>query len=273
MIPTLSADGIRQFAGVDAGDRLAELNVFAEIDSTNSFLMQASGPAPGQLSVAVTANQTAGRGRHGKTWQSPPGSGVCLSVAYTFASKPGNLPALTLALGLGVLDALQELGAEGIELKWPNDLVALDGKLGGILTEVQQQSASTVTVVAGVGVNVDVRSPLDLSTAGDWSQQVTDLRKICAQTPAHDKVAGVMVKTLYAALIEYEAAGFAPLAARWSDYDWLRGREVVIDTARDEVSGMAAGISDDGALLIDTGAQELQRVTSGSILSAGGRGT
>lgn len=273
MIPTLSADIIRQFAGVDARDRLAGLEVFAEIDSTNSYLMQAGSPAPRQLSVAVTANQTAGRGRHGKIWQSPPGSGVCLSIAYTFASKPGNLPALTLALGLGALDALHELGAKGIELKWPNDLVALDGKLGGILTEVKPPSASSVTVVAGVGVNVDVRSPLDLSTEGDWAQQVTDLARLCAQTPAHDNVAGVLVKTLLASLTEYEKAGFMPLAARWSDYDWLRGRKVDLDTACGQVSGIAAGIAEDGALLIDTGTAGLQRVISGSILSAGGRGT
>ena len=75
---------------------------------------------------------------------------MCLSVAYTFAAQPDNLPALTLGLGLGAVDALEELGATGIEIKWPNDLVARDAKLGGILTEVQQNSAGAVTIVAGM---------------------------------------------------------------------------------------------------------------------------
>ena len=113
---SLDAEVIRQLAKDPVRERLAHIKVFSEIDSTNSYLMQMPAPEPGRLSVAVTNNQTAGRGRHGKTWQSPPGSGLCFSAAYTFALQPENLPALTLALGLGAIDALESLGASGIEL-------------------------------------------------------------------------------------------------------------------------------------------------------------
>src|SRR5210317_2169135 len=133
----LDADAIRRFANDPLRERLAAFDVFPEIGSTNTYLMQAAGPAPGMISIAATSNQTAGRGRQGKIWQSPPGSGIAISVAYTFAAQPANLPALTLMLGLGVVDALEELGATSVMIKWPNDLVALDGKLGGILAEAQ----------------------------------------------------------------------------------------------------------------------------------------
>ena len=174
---------ICQFARESTNDRLLHIETFAEIESTNSYLMQLPGPEPGSCRIAVTNNQTAGRGRHGKTWQSPPGSGLCLSAAYTFAARPDNLPALTLALGLGAIDALEELGARDVELKWPNDLVALDGKLGGILTEVQQRSPGAVTVVTGIGVNVDLDTELDFSIESDWARQVVDLKKVCDELP------------------------------------------------------------------------------------------
>ena len=77
----LDADAIRQSLGELVSSRLAGLEAFPEIGSTNSYLMQQAAPAPGQVHVVVTDNQTQGRGRHGRTWQSPPGSGLCLSLA------------------------------------------------------------------------------------------------------------------------------------------------------------------------------------------------
>ncbi len=268
---SLDAEVIRQLANDRVRERLAHIEAFAEIDSTNSYLMKMPAPEPGRLSVAVTNNQTAGRGRLGKTWQSPPGSGLCLSASYTFAEQPENLPALTLALGLGVIDALGELGATGVELKWPNDLVALDGKLGGILTEVQQQSAGTATVVTGIGVNVDLQGAAEIDMANGWTQQVVDLERICDVQPGHEQIAAQFMTHLLQAFLDFEVSGFASMAKRWSRYDWLLGRDITIDTSDKQFSGVGAGIADDGALLVDTPESGMRRVTSGSIVKAGPR--
>lgn len=269
---SLDAEAIRQFTKEPVRERLAHIKVFSEIDSTNSYLMQMPAPEPGMLSVAITSNQTAGRGRHGKTWQSPPGSGLCLSAAYTFLLQPENLPALTLALGLGAIDALEKLGANGIELKWPNDLVALDGKLGGILTEVQQQLAGTATVVTGIGVNVDLTSTDNFETDSGWAQGAVDLKSICPVTPSHEEIAGHLMTHLLQAFVDFETSGFAAMLDRWSDYDWLLGREITVATADQRVSGVGAGIAIDGALLVDTPEAGVRRVTSGSIVKVGSRG-
>lgn len=268
---SLDAEVIRKLANDPVRERLAHIKAFAEIDSTNSYLMQMPAPEPGQLSVAVTKNQTAGRGRLGKTWQSPPGSGLCLSASYTFAKQPENLSALTLALGLGVIDALGELGARGVELKWPNDLVALDGKLGGILTEVQQQSAGTVTVVAGIGINVDLKNSAEIDMVNGWAQQVVDLESICDVQVSHEQIAAQFMTHLLQAFLDFEASGFASMVERWSRYDWLLGREITIDTSDKQFSGVGAGVADDGALLVDTPESGMRRVTSGSIVKAGPR--
>ena len=271
MISNLDAEVIRQFMSGPDRDRLVHIKVFSEIDSTNSYLMQMPGPELGKLNIAVTSNQTAGRGRHGKTWQSPPGSGLCLSAAYTFQRQPKNLPALTLALGLGAINALKEFGASGVELKWPNDLVALDGKLAGILTEVRQQSADAVTVVTGIGVNVDLTGQPDFRIETDWAQQVVDLKSICDVPPSHGELAGQFTTHLMHAFIDFEASGFAATADRWSRYDWLLGRDITIETANKQFSGVGAGVDEDGALLVDTPESGIRRVTSGTIVRAGAR--
>ena len=267
----IDADTIRLFAGESTVERFAGLHVFAEIDSTNSFLMQQPGPHPGELSLAVTTNQTAGRGRHGKTWHSPPGSGLCLSAAYTFASEPQNLPALTLALGLGVVDALEELGIDGVQLKWPNDLVALDGKLGGILTERQQRTAGSVTVVTGIGLNLDLTDVDDFGAEAGWARRIVDLKSLCEQVPQRERIAGVLATRLLQTFVEYESNSFARFIEPWSRRDWLFGREITVDTANGPIAGVGAGVAADGALLVSTPGSGVRRVTSGSIVVAGDR--
>ena len=268
---SLDVELIRRAADKLPEDGLVHIEAFAEIDSTNSYLMRMPGPEPRESHIAVTNNQTAGRGRHGKTWQSPPGSGLCLSAAYTFADRPDNLSALTLALGLGAIDALEELGARGVELKWPNDLVALDGKLGGILTEVQPHSPGAVSVVAGIGINVDLNTEHDFGIETAWARRVVNLKNVCEAMPTHEEVAGKITKHLLKTFIAFETSGFAAVAARWSRYDWLLGREITIDTSEDQFSGIGAGVAEDGALLVDTAPAGIRRVTSGTIVTAGSR--
>ena len=131
----LDIDRIHAAIGDATHEVLASLEVFDAIESTNSHLMQSPPPAAGFLHVVVTDNQTAGRGRHGRSWLTPPGSGLALSVAYTFARSPDHLPALTLATGVGAIRVLEALEIAGVQLKWPNDLIVNDGKLGGILIQ------------------------------------------------------------------------------------------------------------------------------------------
>jgi BirA family biotin operon repressor/biotin-[acetyl-CoA-carboxylase] ligase len=267
----LDVDAIRHYAKESTVERVANIKAFDEIDSTNSYLMRLPGPAPGTMNIAVTCNQTAGRGRRGKTWQSPPGSGLCISAAYTFVSQPDNLPALTLALGLGVVDALEEVGATKVELKWPNDLVALDGKLGGILTEVQNQSGTAVTIVAGLGININLPGKLDFGLESDWARRITDLKSICDRLPSHEEVAGKVTTQMLRAFADYEAYGFSAVAERWSRYDWLLGREIAVDTGQTQFSGRGAGVANDGALLVDTPESGIRRITSGTIVIVGSR--
>jgi BirA family biotin operon repressor/biotin-[acetyl-CoA-carboxylase] ligase len=264
----LDADGIR--AGLDGVTRarLELLETFDEIDSTNSYLMQQVQPRPGSARVAATLNQTAGRGRYGKKWLSPPGSGLCLSIAYTFVREPENLPALTLAIGLGVIKALQVCGVDGVMLKWPNDLVLNGGKLGGILTEAHASGTKTISIVTGIGVNIDVGAGFERQLEPNLALPVADLSACGTELPTHDRMTAHLINATNSTFAEYEACGFAPFLRRWLAYDWLQGQNVTVDIQQRYLSGVVAGIDEEGALLIDSDTEERLRVTSGSVVAA-----
>jgi BirA family transcriptional regulator, biotin operon repressor / biotin---[acetyl-CoA-carboxylase] ligase len=248
--------------------KLDALEAFSSIASTNTYLLAKPAPAPGRFRVALADHQTSGRGRHYRRWLSPRGGGLYLSMSYTFGRMPQHLPALTLALGVGVVDALRTLKIEGVNLKWPNDIVALDGKLGGILTEVQSGVGTGVTVVAGIGLNTQLNDSGDTGAESDWAHRAVDLRSIVANAPGRDVLAGTLVEQLFATFVRYEALGFADFVAAWRTLDWLRGREVTVELPDRQVTGTAAGVDVDGALLIEN-AHGRTRVITGSIVMAG----
>ncbi len=257
----LDEAAIRRLLDDRVAARLSGFETFAEIESTNSYLMNAAAPPAGRFSIALTDNQTMGRGRHGRVWVSPPGSGLCLSIAHTYRAHPPDLPALTLATGLGVIEALARLGCAGIRLKWPNDLIAGDGKLGGILTETQTPSPGAITVVTGVGINVELGAPMD-----GGALRPVDLSICDGPVPPRDELAAGLINTLCAVISDYGTTGFAAYAQRWAAHDWLLGKRVTVVAPRAKTTGTAAGVDVDGALLVDTGAADPARITSGTVL-------
>ena len=156
-----------------------------------------------------------------------------------------------------------------MQLKWPNDLIAMDGKLGGILTEAQARLSGAVTVVTGIGLNVDLPERLDFGLETDWARRIVDLRTHVGEVPSREALAACLIRGLRQTFVTYEARGFAAFADRWADYDWLRGRELTIDTPQHQVTGIGAGVAADGALLVETDSVGLQRITSGSVVMAG----
>ncbi len=118
---SLDATLIRRLLSERTSAQLDDLECFASIASTNTYLLEQAPPKAEQFRVAIADHQTAGRGRHHRRWVSPAGTGLCMSLAYTFDEQPEQLSSLTLAIGIGVVDALRQLQIEGVSLKWPND--------------------------------------------------------------------------------------------------------------------------------------------------------
>lgn len=268
MISELNAEIIREPISGLPREQLDFLEVFEEIESTNSYLLDQAAPPPGRFRVALAKHQTAGRGRMGRQWRSPGSSGLCLSMSYTFTERPPLLSCLTLAIGVGIVRVLEKLGVSGIGLKWPNDLIARDGKLGGILTEVRPTSGDEVTIVTGVGINYDFRGNPDAAGIVTQLGHVSDLASNAANLPSRSAVSTALIEGLFNTLAEFEADGFDSFAEAWEKYDWLRGQTISVDQVDCVVTGICQGIGSDGALILQT-ASGRQRVTSGSVVFHG----
>jgi len=248
-------------------DRIEHFAAFDEIDSTNSYLSRRAPPAAGRFAVALAGHQTAGRGRRQREWLSEPGGSLCLSIAYTFEDPPERLSSLTLALGVAVTDALAALGIDGALIKWPNDVMARDAKLGGILAEAQHRGREDMGVVAGVGLNLRFPDTLRETAAG-WAQRAIDLVSVTGSPPEDRQLAIAMIEAFVAAITAFDAGGFEPILERWRERDWLCGRRVTVDGEDRAVDGIAAGVDADGALLIDH-AGHVERVLAGTVIAIG----
>ena len=248
------------------------VEVLPSIDSTNTELMRRARAGQTEPTLLVAEQQTAGRGRLGRVWQSDVGASFMLSLGLPMA--PRDWSGLSLAVGVSVAESLQptlpplEPGQPPrIGLKWPNDLwLSGDRKLGGILVEtasfVAPQAAhpapahgtATRYVVVGIGINVLPRSGEGMSMPPGSLQDVE---------PGLDAPAALLriVPPLVAMLQGFEACGFAPVQPRFAARDVLQGRPV---TLSDGQTGTAHGVGEDGALLVHT-AQGMQAVTSAEI--------
>lgn len=268
----LDVQTIREPISAEPRAKLDSLEVFDEIESTNCYLLEQAAPPPGRFRVALAEHQTAGRGRMDRHWYSPPSSGLCMSLSYTFARTPASLSCVTLAVGVGVAEALQRIGVRGVGLKWPNDIVVRDGKLGGILTETRsgqgkgkgRDKDSGCTVVVGVGINVDLESNPDAKAIRTRIGHVSDLKSCTTSLPSRSVMSALLIEALFNTLAEFEANGFGRFFDAWIRYDWLRGQRVSIEQTKRTISGVCEGIDHDGALMLRTDAGR-QRVLAGSV--------
>ena len=236
--------------------RLASLEVIDSIDSTNSELLRRATAARG-IDALFAERQTGGRGRHGRAWASPHGSNLYLSLARVFDGDLARLGGLSLAVGIAATEALHALGADAVRVKWPNDLVVDDDaglrKLGGVLIEGGLQDRQPRAVI-GLGLNV--RMPQDASDAID--QPWTDLHALLgASLPARNVVAAAVLAALVDAIERFDAEGLAPFLPRFAALDALRDAEISARIGDATHAGIAAGIDDDGALRLRTGAGDV----------------
>lgn len=246
------------------------ISVAGITDSTSARLAAAPSPPPGTWRALLAEYQTGGRGRRGRRWLSPYGSGLCLSVSWSFPAAPRDLPALSLAAGLAVLRALAAAGAVGLALKWPNDVVLAGGKLGGVLVDVDGEARGPLRVIVGVGLNLAVPGGLAAEVTAEGGLPPTGLDATLPGAPARRNELAARVCGALAALLEaFARDGFGPLADEWRRHDALFGQEVTVRQGDGAVSGIARGIAPDGALLVER-EDALAVVVAGDVTLRGG---
>lgn len=260
---------IRAQLAPDVRARLRHGEVAWSLASTNSALLApAAHAAPGELPVGqfdflAAEYQSAGRGRNARQWFAPPGGALCLSLGWSFASLPKAASALSLAVGVCAMQALAEFAPLAVRLKWPNDLVVDDRKLGGVLMELRAEGAGPAHVVIGIGINCTLGAEVTRRVQATGVEPV-DLASLGVLRCDRNRLAALMLDHLVRGVLEFEQAGLAAFAAAWANADALVGRVVTVKLADGEFVGHARGIDADGALCVH-GNDRLRRFNSGEV--------
>lgn len=255
-------DAAAILAGMDAEARilLRHVEIHPLIDSTNSYLMRRAAEGLAGAWACLAEQQSAGRGRQGRRWISPPGANLYLSLLWRRWRDAPPPAGLSLAAGVAVVRALHGLAAADVGLKWPNDLLWRNRKLGGILLEFGGESAGSGCVVAGVGINVAVPEDAGREIDQPW----TDLGRILGAPVSRNRLAARVLSELVTAFARFEAAGLAAVRADWERFDLTAGRPVRLSLPTGTVFGIARGVDRDGALVLET-SSGIRRFTAGEV--------
>ncbi len=241
--------------------------VLAVTDSTSSRLLDS--PAAADPQALLAEYQSAGRGRRGRDWITPFGAQLALSLAWSFEAMPPRLSALPLTVGVGCARVLHALGATTVRVKWPNDLVVIedDGrtrKLAGILLEHRGEGGGGCRVVVGVGINLAVQDAQARAVAQPWINLAELLARTGAGPVSRNTLAAALLRELQTLLARYPRDGFAAVAADWERLDATRGRSVHVVAGDRSFDGLACGIDEDGALLVEA-AGTVHRLHAGEV--------
>ena len=234
---------------------LNDIAIHETIGSTNKTLVELAARRSIDGVVCLAETQTAGRGRRGRQWQSPPGASIALSLGRVLELPPAEVGALSLVVGLAVADALADAG---VRLKWPNDLLLSGRKLGGILVELVEGKASS-TVVVGVGINVDVQA----DTRERIDQPIANLTEVI-DTPSRNDIVARLINSIVDFSGQFEAAGFSPMKDAWQRLHQFHGRQVRLLIADRVVDGVVAGVEDSGELVLDCDGEK-HRFSAGEV--------
>ena len=229
------------------------LHCVKTIDSTNRFLTHLTTSDP--LTICCAEEQTAGRGRLGRHWNSPFGENIYLSVRIPSPATGTALAGFSLVIALAISDCLHEhTKNDDFLIKWPNDILWHDKKLCGILIEITPQY-----VVIGIGLNVN---------SAARSTQLSDkprcsLLEVTGQTFDRNALIAGLVMHLDRYVDRFFKNGFADFQSDWEPLDYLKGQWITVSQPQGTVSGQALGVNAHGHLCLKDAQSEMQVISSG----------
>jgi BirA family biotin operon repressor/biotin-[acetyl-CoA-carboxylase] ligase len=236
------------------------LRILDETESTNDDARRGAKSGEPHGATWVAESQTAGRGRQGRSWVSPRGENLLVSVLARVSCVPARLPPLALVAGLAVRDAVaRAVPRAEVGIKWPNDVVAGGKKVAGVLVEATVTGSKVDAIVVGFGINVHTRSFPD-----EIADRATSIALLGGENPDRAEILADVLAGLDRDLALCAARGIGLVHARLSAADVLRGKRVHGEAG----SGVAEGIDHEGRLVIRTDDGTIARLTAGEVVGA-----
>lgn len=218
--------------------------------------------------IVTADHQSAGRGRLGRSWISPPGQGLYLSVVLRPRCQPDAAPILTLVAGLGVREALEELTGLGCDIRWPNDILIRERKCCGILVEMEANRGAVESVVVGIGINLNHRR----FPPGLRSEATSLLLETGRSWGRHDVLGPVLASLAGCLELHRDRGDPAIVTAFQQESSYACGRRVIVEDgpegAGTPASGVTAGLTGKGLLLIRSDDGNVAPLLAGSVRPA-----
>lgn len=249
--------------GLSASRLGKAFHYYDEIGSTNAQARAMAEGGASEGAVVVAEAQSAGRGRLGRPWDSPPFVNLYLSVVLRPKLPPGEVPQITLMAAVAVADALEDFIPIAPAIKWPNDILVEGKKLAGILTELSCDADRVDYVILGIGINLNYPAH-EMPEA--IRHRATSVLQLTGAPVSRESVLRRLIHDLDRCYGDLEVSGFPALAARWQARFGLRDRRIRVELLDQSVSGVARGIDRDGALLLEDESGALQRIVAGDVI-------
>ena len=243
-----------------------KFHYFEEIDSTNSHARRLAETGAPEGEVVIAERQFEGRGRLGRSWESPPYCNLYFSLLLRPALAPVHAPQMTLMAAVALADTVAAFVVEPPAIKWPNDILLQGRKVAGILTESSCDAKRIEFVILGIGVNLNFPREGMPETIRD---RATSLMEVGGKSFSRENFLRRLIQDLDRCYGILEDFGFDAIAPRWEAYFALRGRRVRVEMVDEVISGTATGIDGDGALLLEAEDGVLRRVLAGDVIPLG----
>ncbi len=258
--PEFSTDEIR--ADV-ASDFWKTFYFYDSVDSTNEVAASLSLKNEVESGTVVIADsQKRGRGRLGRTWISPPGVNIYMSVILRPEIPPKDATLLTVLAAVASATALRDMTEIDFSIKWPNDLIVSGKKVGGILTEVRSEPDSIKIAIIGIGINVNIARK-------DFPDEIKSIAtSVRGETGKYHSRSEIISRILnefegwYMTLVNI---GREPLLEKWRQLSSTLGKEIEVTTSRETISGFAEDIDEEGMLIVKLRSGALKRISAGDI--------
>lgn len=235
---------------------------YRRVRSTNEVALQIAHNGAPEGTLVVAESQTAGRGRLGRTWYSPPGVGLWVSLVLRPHMESSKVFQLAICGALAVAEALYQRTHLPVRVKWPNDVLIRGKKLAGVLTETQADGDLVQLVILGIGINVN--QGVD-DFPEDLRDKATSVRAELGRPISRLNLLQDVLMEFEQRYQKFQERGLTPFLERWRQLSWILNRRVKVQVGGRKFSGLAVDIEDTGALVLEEASGKRQRLLAGDV--------
>ena len=225
-----------------------KLNIFETLDSTNQYLIDKNDLDTSKIHVCTTEFQSSGKGRLGKTWLSPFGQNICLSICTFLNTDLSKLGGLSLVVSLAITKTLKDISKNNdIKVKWPNDILYNKKKLSGVLVQVISEIHNLCKIVIGIGINVNHDPKLHTN---EINQPWTSLKQITDKHLDRNDITPKLINNVVNYLEIFKEKGFEEFIQEWEKHDLFFNQDIILLNGNKTIKGCEVGVDKNGHLLL-----------------------